>query len=269
MARFPERNAPASPRQEPAPLHPFEPALQALSGAVRPPGAMRPGSVRVHALGEEPEHLRPVLQGLEDPRGDVPRCRRATRRCAGRRSSCRCSSRTSAARASSHEQCPTFEFTQLMDRFYRMSMDVLVEHDAIVEKFVGDEVVGLVPPVPRRSRPCGARRRCRRRVDGRGRVRVGRRPVAAARGRGPHGTGLRRHRREPGRAGFHRPRRSDEHRSASRLQGRCGRDPASRGRWSIACPRSRARASTIAMESLKGYAVDAFVLQPPATAAAG
>jgi adenylate cyclase len=37
-------------------------------------------------------------------------------------------------------------FTQLMDRFYRMSMDVLVEHDAIVEKFVGDEVVGLFLP---------------------------------------------------------------------------------------------------------------------------
>jgi len=39
-----------------------------------------------------------------------------------------------------------FEFTQLMDRFYRMSMNVLVEHDAIVEKFVGDEVVGLFLP---------------------------------------------------------------------------------------------------------------------------
>jgi adenylate cyclase len=37
-------------------------------------------------------------------------------------------------------------FTQLMDRFYRVSMDVLVEHDAIVEKFVGDEVVGLFLP---------------------------------------------------------------------------------------------------------------------------
>src|SRR5262249_51821506 len=45
------------------------------------------------------------------------------------------------ARASS-----TLEFTQLMDRFYRASMDVLVDHDAIVEKFVGDEVVGLFLP---------------------------------------------------------------------------------------------------------------------------
>jgi adenylate cyclase len=40
----------------------------------------------------------------------------------------------------------TTEFTQLMDRFYRVSMDALVDHDAIVEKFVGDEVVGLFLP---------------------------------------------------------------------------------------------------------------------------
>jgi adenylate cyclase len=40
----------------------------------------------------------------------------------------------------------TIEFTQLMDRFYRASMDALVDHDAIVEKFVGDEVVGLFLP---------------------------------------------------------------------------------------------------------------------------
>jgi adenylate cyclase len=40
----------------------------------------------------------------------------------------------------------TREFTQLMDRFYRVSMDVLVAHDAIIEKFVGDEVVGLFLP---------------------------------------------------------------------------------------------------------------------------
>jgi adenylate cyclase len=41
----------------------------------------------------------------------------------------------------------TFEFTRLMDRFYRTSSHVLVELDAIVEKFVGDEVVGLFLPV--------------------------------------------------------------------------------------------------------------------------
>jgi adenylate cyclase len=41
---------------------------------------------------------------------------------------------------------PTLEFTRLMNRFYRESTDVLVEHDAIIEKFVGDEVVALFVP---------------------------------------------------------------------------------------------------------------------------
>jgi adenylate cyclase len=43
-------------------------------------------------------------------------------------------------------QMSSMEFTRLMDRFYRVSSDVLVEHDAIIEKFVGDEVVGLFLP---------------------------------------------------------------------------------------------------------------------------
>ena len=43
-------------------------------------------------------------------------------------------------------QQSALEFTQLMDRFYRASSEVLVEHDAIIEKFVGDEVVGLFLP---------------------------------------------------------------------------------------------------------------------------
>jgi adenylate cyclase len=38
------------------------------------------------------------------------------------------------------------EFTRLMNRFYRVSTDVLIAHEAIVEKFVGDEVVGLFVP---------------------------------------------------------------------------------------------------------------------------
>jgi adenylate cyclase len=44
-------------------------------------------------------------------------------------------------------QMSTIEFTRLMDRFYRTSSQVLVDLDAIVEKFVGDEVVGLFIPV--------------------------------------------------------------------------------------------------------------------------
>jgi adenylate cyclase len=44
-------------------------------------------------------------------------------------------------------QMSGFEFTRLMDRFYKASSDVLIEHDAIIEKFVGDEVVGLFIPL--------------------------------------------------------------------------------------------------------------------------
>jgi adenylate cyclase len=44
-------------------------------------------------------------------------------------------------------QMPTREFTRLMNRFYSVSKDVLVQADAIIEKFVGDEVVALFLPL--------------------------------------------------------------------------------------------------------------------------
>ncbi|MGH3242915.1 MAG: adenylate/guanylate cyclase domain-containing protein [Spirillospora sp.] len=43
-------------------------------------------------------------------------------------------------------QLSVLDFTRLMNRFYRVSTDVLIDADAIVEKFVGDEVVGLFIP---------------------------------------------------------------------------------------------------------------------------
>ena len=43
-------------------------------------------------------------------------------------------------------QMPVLEFTKLMNRFYRESSRVLIEGDAIIEKFVGDEIVGLFIP---------------------------------------------------------------------------------------------------------------------------
>jgi adenylate cyclase len=43
-------------------------------------------------------------------------------------------------------QVSTMEFTHLMNRFYRAARQVLIDHDAIIEKFVGDEVVGLFLP---------------------------------------------------------------------------------------------------------------------------
>jgi len=38
------------------------------------------------------------------------------------------------------------EFNTLMDRFFTLASRVLVEHDAIVDKFVGDEVIGIFIP---------------------------------------------------------------------------------------------------------------------------
>jgi adenylate cyclase len=38
------------------------------------------------------------------------------------------------------------EFRRLMDRFYAAAFGVLVAHDAFVDKFVGDEVIGIFVP---------------------------------------------------------------------------------------------------------------------------
>ncbi len=40
----------------------------------------------------------------------------------------------------------TFEFTRLMQRFYSVATQVLFEHEALLDKFVGDEVVGFFLP---------------------------------------------------------------------------------------------------------------------------
>jgi adenylate cyclase len=45
------------------------------------------------------------------------------------------------------ERMTATEFRSQMDRFFSAATDVLVEHDAIVDKFVGDEVIGLFIPV--------------------------------------------------------------------------------------------------------------------------
>ena len=38
------------------------------------------------------------------------------------------------------------DYRRLMDRFYATAVDVLVAHDAFVDKFVGDEVIGIFVP---------------------------------------------------------------------------------------------------------------------------
>jgi adenylate cyclase len=45
------------------------------------------------------------------------------------------------------EQMRPAEFRALMDRFYIVATDVLVDHDSFVDKFVGDEVIGLFIPM--------------------------------------------------------------------------------------------------------------------------
>lgn len=52
-------------------------------------------------------------------------------------------------RASSElaRQLGTMDFTHLMQRFYAVATGILFDHDALLDKFVGDEVVGFFLPV--------------------------------------------------------------------------------------------------------------------------
>jgi adenylate cyclase len=48
------------------------------------------------------------------------------------------------------EVTPSDELAHLLNRFYELAMDLLIRHDAIVDKIVGDEVMGLfLPPFVR------------------------------------------------------------------------------------------------------------------------
>lgn len=44
------------------------------------------------------------------------------------------------------ETVPPGEYRRLMDRFYATAFEALVSHDAFVDKFVGDEVIGIFVP---------------------------------------------------------------------------------------------------------------------------
>jgi adenylate cyclase len=44
------------------------------------------------------------------------------------------------------ESMSSAQFRALMDRFYETAAEVLVDHEAIVDKFVGDEVIGIFVP---------------------------------------------------------------------------------------------------------------------------
>ena len=56
-------------------------------------------------------------------------------------------------------QMPTWDFTRLMNRFYNVSKEVLVEADAIIEKFVGRRGRGALRSADDRPRPRPAGRR--------------------------------------------------------------------------------------------------------------
>jgi adenylate cyclase len=45
------------------------------------------------------------------------------------------------------ERSTAAEFSGLMNRFYKVATDVLIGTDAIIDKFVGDEVIGLYLPL--------------------------------------------------------------------------------------------------------------------------
>jgi len=54
------------------------------------------------------------------------------------------------------EQMTAGDFGQLMDRFYKVATDVLIRTDAIIDKLVGDQVIGLYLPIftgPDHARP--------------------------------------------------------------------------------------------------------------------
>ena len=44
------------------------------------------------------------------------------------------------------EQMSTMEFSQLMNRFYKVASQVLIKTDALVDRLLGDEVIGLYIP---------------------------------------------------------------------------------------------------------------------------
>lgn len=54
------------------------------------------------------------------------------------------------------ERMTAAEFSRLMNRFYKAATDVLIRTDAIIDKLVGDEVIGLYLPLfagPDHARP--------------------------------------------------------------------------------------------------------------------
>ena len=127
------------------------------------------------------------------------------------------------------------EFSALLHAFYRIAAAAIADHEGIVDKFVGDEAIGLfIPGFAGRDHAAKAIA-CRPRAAGGGRQarRLGVGPDPGGR-RHPHRRRLRRQRRRERRdLRLHRAGRRREHDRAARV--------ARGARASSSCPRTRRR----------------------------
>lgn len=68
------------------------------------------------------------------------------------------------------ERMTAMEFSQLMNRFYEVANHILIDSDALVDKLVGDEVIGLYPPYLGPDHPAKAIRAARALLQATGHV---------------------------------------------------------------------------------------------------
>ena len=120
--------------------------MQALRRTVRPPGGVRAPSLRLHTWEKNPKICGRCFKGIETV---AKMCPSSAEDGEINGAEVELSMLFADVRGSSKlaREMPTLEFTRLMNRFYKVSKDVLVEADAIIEKFVGDEVVALFLPL--------------------------------------------------------------------------------------------------------------------------
>ena len=118
-------------------------------------------------------------------------------------------------------------FAALLTAFYRLAADAIVETDGVVDKFVGDEAIGLyIPSYAGQDHARKAIEGGRRTHRGDGTVRrVGKRADPRRRRRAHRHRVRRDARVERGDLGLHRARRLGEHDGAARVAGRPGRTP--------------------------------------------
>ena len=199
VARLPQRDASAPAGQEPAAVHPVEPPMQVLQGAVRPSRCADPAALRLRALAEEPEDLRAVLQGAAGERLDVPR---RSRRVRGARRGGRAVD--ALRRRAGLQQARAADVDV---RVHPADGPLLPDLEPGARRPRRDrrEVRRRrgrrpLPPVHDRARSCDASGRGRPGAVRGGRLRIGRGALGAAGCRRPHGHGLRRGRRREGRA---------------------------------------------------------------------